>query len=91
MMQKSYSKILILYSLRLMYCKWNSIVLNSATYMHISQATKDKIRTQYTLCNTPLTPFSQYKYLGVIIQSDLKWNHHVEVKVTKVNQMIAMI
>ena len=60
-------------------------------YMHISQATKYKIRTQYTLCNTPLTSCFQCKYLGVIIQSDLKWNHHVEEKVTKANQMLAMI
>ena len=50
-----------------------------------------KIRTQYTLCNTPLTSCSQCKYLGAIIQSDLKWNHHVEEKVTKANQMLAMI
>ena len=59
--------------------------------MHISQATKYKIRKQYTLCNVALTSCSQCKYLGVIIQSDLKWNHHVEEKVTKANQMLVMI
>ena len=40
------------------------------------------------LCNTPLIPCSQCKYLGVIMQ---KWNHHMEVKVTKANQMLTMI
>ena len=46
--------------------------ISKCCYMHISQATKYKIGTQYTLCNTPLAPCSQCKYLDVIIQSDLK-------------------
>ena len=31
------------------------------------------------------------KYLGVILQSDLNWNKHVEQKVSKASSMLALI
>jgi len=60
-------------------------------YMHISEATKLKMETQYKLEDTHLTLSNQFKYLGVTLQSDLKWNCHVEEKVAKTNQILAMI
>ena len=55
--------------------------------MHISQATKCNIETQHALNNsyTPDILLSVNTYLGVILQSDLKWHYYVEEKVTKAN------
>ena len=60
-------------------------------YMHIFEATKFKIETQQKLEDTHLSLSNQCKYLGVTLQSDLKWNCHVEEKVAKANQILAMI
>ena len=91
MIQKSYSKTLILHSLELTSGKWNSTFQNAAicTY-HRPLGIRWGHNTHYVAI-TPVTPCSQCKYLGVIIQSDLKWNHNVEEKVTEANQMLAMI
>ena len=35
--------------------------------------------------NTPVQFVNMYKYLGVNIQNDLKWNYHVEMQVSKVS------
>jgi len=58
--------------------------------MHISEATKFKIETQYKLEDIHLTFSNQCKYLGVTLQSDLKWNYYAEEKVSKANQILAM-
>jgi len=60
-------------------------------YMHISEATKLKIETQYKLEDTHLSLSNQCKYLGVTLQSDLKWNCNVKEKIAKANQILAMI
>jgi len=60
-------------------------------YMHISEATKLKIETQYKPEDTHLSLSNQCKYLGVTLQSDLKWDCHVEEKVAKANHILAMI
>jgi len=36
--------------------------------------------------NTPVQVVDMYKYLGVNIQTDLKWNSHVEMQVNKVSK-----
>jgi len=57
--------------------------------MHISEATKfkrDSIETRRHTFDS-----NWCKYLGVTLQSDLKWNCHVEEKVAKANQILAMI
>ena len=40
---------------------------------------------------TPLTVVDHSKYLGVILQSNLNWNKHVEQKVSKASSMLALI
>ena len=45
----------------------------------------------YTLNNIRLNSEPENKYLGVIIQSDLKFNSHINAKVTKAKQQIGMV
>ena len=41
--------------------------------------------------NTQLSVVNQCKYLGILIQSDLKWNSHVNYVTAKANQTLAML
>ena len=45
----------------------------------------------YTLNTTPLNTVQQSKYLGVILQSDLKFSSHIQLKVSKAKQQLGMI
>lgn len=45
----------------------------------------------YTLNNTPLNTVQQSKYLGVTLQSDLKFSSHIQLKVSKAKQQLGMI
>ena len=44
---------------------------------------RNSIDTTYYLNGIPLSVVNHCKYLGIIIQSDLNWNKHVEQKVSK--------
>ena len=46
---------------------------------------RNSIDTPYYLNGIPLSVVSHCKYLGIIIQSDLNWNKHVEQKYLKSN------
>ena len=48
-------------------------------------------RTTYTLGNSPLDWTDCIKYLGVIIQSDLKFNTHIAKKCSKANKILGGI
>lgn len=50
--------------------------------MHITRKRK-KLTFQYSLGNNVLTEVSSYKYLGVIISKDLRWNDHINYIVRK--------
>ena len=52
---------------------------------------RNSIDTTYYLNGIPLSVVNHCKYLGIIIQSDLNWNKHVEQKVSKANSMLALI
>ena len=43
-------------------------------------------KTAVTINNKPVTIVKSYKYLGVVIQDNLKWNEHVEAQSKKANQ-----
>ena len=45
--------------------------------------------TYYYLNGIPLSVIDHCKYLGVILQSDLNWNKHVE-KISKASSMLAL-
>ena len=50
-----------------------------------------KISHSYYIHNAQLSVVNQCKYLGILIQSDLKWNSHVNYVTAKANQTLAML
>ena len=52
---------------------------------------KDKRSTRYNISGTELRNVSNYKDLGVIMASDLKWSKHVEQIVHKANRVLAYL
>ena len=50
-----------------------------------------KISHSYYIHNAQLLVVNQCKYLGILIQSDLKWNSHVNYVTAKANQTLAML
>ena len=52
---------------------------------------KDKRSTRYNILGTELRNVSNYKDLGVIIASDLKWSKHVEQIVHKANRVLGLL
>ena len=50
-----------------------------------------KYHHDYHMSNTPLSSVSYCKYLGVTIQSDLKWNKHVQQITRKANNCLSML
>ena len=51
---------------------------------------KDKRSTWYNISGTELRNVSNYKDLGVIMASDLKWSKHVEQIVHKANRVLGL-
>ena len=59
--------------------------------MSISHPRRNKITTSYKVHNHFLSPVEHYKYLGIIIQSDLKWHKHIQSITSKANQTLALL
>ena len=59
--------------------------------MTVLHPRRNKIITPYRLHNHLLSPVEHYKYLGVIIQSDLKWHLHIQSITSKANQMLGLL
>ena len=56
--------------------------------MIIYMRTKQNNKTPVTISNSSAAIVSSYKYLGVIIQDNLKWNEHyiIEAQTKKANK-----
>ena len=52
---------------------------------------KDQRSTPYNIAGTKLRNVSNYKDLGVIMGSDLKWSKHVEQIVHKANRVLGLL
>ena len=52
---------------------------------------KSKITRDYKIQDTILEPVEHHPYLGIEIQSDLKWNHHIHNTVRRANQTLGFI
>ena len=59
--------------------------------MTVLHPRRNKIITPYRLYNHLLSPVEHYKYLGIIIQSDLKWHLHIQSITSKANQMLGLL
>ena len=59
--------------------------------MNVTLNQLHKISHSYYIHNAKLSVVNQCKYLGIIIQSDLKWNSHVNYVTAKANQTLAML
>ena len=48
-------------------------------------------QASYTLDGNPLQITQKTKYLGVVIQSDLKFTNHIYAKISKTKQQLGMV
>ena len=61
------------------------------SYQKITRATKYKIDFNYQLHGTPLHTVNHCKYLGITIQSDLKWSNHIHNITAKANRTLSLL
>jgi len=59
--------------------------------MSISHPRRNKITSLSKVHNHFLSCVEHYKYLGVTIQSDLKWHKHIQLITSKANQTLALL
>ena len=59
--------------------------------LKITRAKVHKVEYNYQLHNTSLTELNSCKYLGVTIQSDLKWSQHIHQIAVKANCTLSLI
>lgn len=52
---------------------------------------RDKIRSKYYISNKELKNVQDYKDLGVIVKTNLKWSKHIESIVNKANKTLGLI
>ena len=70
------------------WCSNNYLNLNvSKTKEMILDMRKNKnVKTPVTINDSPVDIVPSYKYLGVTIQDNLKWNEHIEIQTKKANK-----
>ena len=59
--------------------------------MRVTQFKKYTVLYDYQLHNSSLNAVNHYKYLGVVLQSDLQWFKHIEEITAKANSTLGMI
>ena len=61
--------------------------------MSISHPRRNKITSSYKINDHFLSSVEHYKYLGITIQSDLKWHKHMHIQLitSKANQILALL
>ena len=70
------------------WCSENYLNLNvsKTKEMIIDMRRKTNVKEPINISNSPVDIVSSYKYLGVTIQDDLKWNKHVNIQTKKANK-----
>lgn len=77
--------------------KCNRLSLNTSKTKYIIFANKYKLRTEsyddfdIVIDNEKLTKTKDIKFLGVILQDDLKWTLHINEKCKKIGQILAIL
>ena len=59
---------------------------NLSCHLILDMRKKQNCKTPVTISNSSVAVFSSYKYLGVVIQDNLKRNEHVEAQTKKANK-----
>jgi hypothetical protein len=72
--------------------KWDmQLNLDKCVYMNVSRLRTNCFERTYKLGNHTLKKVNKFKYLGVFITSNLKWNDHIQFADQKANQMLGFI
>jgi len=68
------------------------MVFNTSKFymMHISRLSNSQ-QYMYQLCGIVLSSVSSEKYLGVYVNHDLKWSHHVDQVAAKASRKLGFI
>ena len=59
--------------------------------MSVLHPRRSNIVSPYRIQNHVLSTVQHYKYLGVTIQSDLKWHKHIQLITSKANQALGLL
>jgi len=86
-------KFLLIYRKILIHCKNELMKFNMLKYfvMSITQEKKHKIMYTYHLHDILLSSTEHCKYLGVTLQSDLKWSKHIRDITVKANSTLGLL
>ena len=61
-------------------------------FMHITRKTRcSQPATHLTLYGLPLEKVNSYKYLGLLVSSDLSWTQHINSICTKAKKLLGLI
>ena len=69
---------------------WMSFNIDKCSIMVFNPTALSPL-ADYYLNNAPLNTVQETKYLGVTLQSDLKFNTHIQNKISKANRQLGMI
>ncbi len=76
------------------WCQLNKMALNpdKCKVMRLSRRTGAALSVpSYNLLHTPLSVVHSYKYLGVIVSSNLKWGEHIKHITSKTSRLLGYI
>jgi len=64
---------------------------NTSKYFAISFGPNKQHQSNYTLGTSPIPWVESTKYFGIILQHNLSFNKHIDVKIEKVSKILGAI